>query len=257
MYNQTRNTMRCRNCGWENPEGTLKCEKCNTRLSVGLGSGAYAGAQDTNRESAQPMNATVRESSVFGTNSGNTSNPSEMPEKKYVCSNCGYEMVSGTRTCPACGTPVGAQKAESEQRQQRPSAGQGVTCAGCGAQLLPNAQFCPQCGRKVRMGTVNVWDKPRENDFCTLKPLSWSNEEVNYNPISYSGQMIVLNRSNTDPNNQSITSKEQAVLIHEDNTWYIEDRSEMKSTMIRVSRKTKLESGDVIVLGNRLFEFKG
>lgn len=79
---------------------------------------------------------------------------------------------------------------------------------------------------------------------------------MTYNPISYSGTEIALNRANTDPNNQTITSREQAVLICEGGSWYIEDRSEQHTTLIRITKRTKLESGDVIVLGNRLFEFK-
>lgn len=79
---------------------------------------------------------------------------------------------------------------------------------------------------------------------------------MQYGAISYSGERIVLNRANTDPNNQSITSKEQAVLTNDGTSWYIEDLSEQHSTMLRISRKTKLQSGDIIALGNRLFEFK-
>ena len=67
----------------------------------------------------------------------------------------------------------------------------------------------------------------------------------------------MLNRANTDPNNQSITSKEQAVLTFEDGAWYLEDRSDQKTTYVHAGRKTRLESGDIIILGNRRFEFKG
>ena len=80
---------------------------------------------------------------------------------------------------------------------------------------------------------------------------------MNYQPISYSGDTIVLTRSNTDPNNNSITSKEQAVLTHDGNDWFIENKSEQETTFIKVSKKTKLTAGDVIILGNRLFEFNG
>lgn len=99
---------------------------------------------------------------------------------------------------------------------------------------------------------------PQSNfHFCSLRPVAWPGEEVNYNPTTYSGEEIVLNRANTDPNNNSITSHEQAVLTFEDGDWYIENRSELRSTFIRVNGKVKLNSGDIIVLGNREFIFKG
>lgn len=95
------------------------------------------------------------------------------------------------------------------------------------------------------------------NKFCTLRPIAWEGEDVNYNPITYSGDTIILNRSNTDANNNSITSREQAILTCEEGEWYIENRSDLRTTFIRVNGKIKLNSGDIIVLGNREFEFKG
>jgi hypothetical protein len=110
------------------------------------------------------------------------------------------------------------------------------------------------------MGTVMSGPavvSPQGNVFCTLKPIAWQGEDVPYNPVTYSGSTIVLSRSNTDANNSSITSKEQAVLTYEDGAWYIENRSELRTTYIRVNGKIKLTAGDIIVLGNREFEFKG
>ena len=108
----------------------------------------------------------------------------------------------------------------------------------------------------ARGGTENPWANPSKDSFCTLKRLSWQSEQIQYSPVSYSGRTIVLNRRNTDANNNSITSLEQAVLTHENGEWFIENRSEQKTTLIRVDRKTKLNDGDIIVLGNRMFEFK-
>ena len=98
---------------------------------------------------------------------------------------------------------------------------------------------------------------PQNGTFCTLKPIAWQGEGIDYAPLSYSGDKIILNRANTDPNNQSITSKVQAEIISENGEWYLEDRSEQQTTYIHVGRKTKLKTGDIIILGNRRFEFKG
>ena len=46
-------------------------------------------------------------------------------------------------------------------------------------------------------------------------------------------------------------------LTNDGKDWYIENKSDQETTFIKVSRKTKLEPGDIIVLGNRLFEFQG
>ena len=70
-----------------------------------------------------------------------------------------------------------------------------------------------------------------------------------------SGDRIILNRANTDPANNTITSGEQAELTFENGAWYICDKSYQKTTYVHASRKMKLEKGDIIILGNRRFEF--
>ena len=239
--------MRCKNCGWENPAGLNKCEKCNAPLRGSMieneGQVSDNHEQQNDSDSKNSMKSTVRENDYFGDNSNDT--PINEMSK---CKKCGYEIAPGMNVCPVCGTPT---------KMSSPEDNIGKTCPKCGYALQNGARFCANCGHSLRVGTINAWDNPQNNEFCSLKPIQWSNEDADYSPISYSGKVIVLNRSNTDPNNQTITSKEQAVLVREVDSWYIEDRSEQHTTMIRVSKKTKLESGDIIALGNRLFEFKG
>ena len=66
----------------------------------------------------------------------------------------------------------------------------------------------------------------------------------------------ILNRENTEQDNRTITSKEQAELICEDGKWYVLNRSELGSTYLEANRKLALEPGDVIVLGDRRFKFE-
>ena len=53
----------------------------------------------------------------------------------------------------------------------------------------------------------------------------------------------------------TITSKEQAALTYENKKWYLQDRSEQKTTFVYTTEKIELKPGDIIVLGNRRFEF--
>ena len=66
---------------------------------------------------------------------------------------------------------------------------------------------------------------------------------------------MILNRDNTEQNNSSITSRQQAIVTRVDGHWYIEDRSEQKTTFVQAAKKVELHDGDIILLGNRLFEF--
>ena len=69
----------------------------------------------------------------------------------------------------------------------------------------------------------------------------------------YNGQPILLNRSNLDPQNNTITSKVQAQLSVRDGQWIIENFSELKTTYIKVQKPTSIQKGDILVFGNKQF----
>lgn len=236
--------MRCKNCGWENPDNSVRCEKCNAPLTGSMGGNvnSESGFRPSS-EPERPLSGTIKEVDVFSSSS--------VDILKDSCPRCGYPLRSDMKICPSCGTPVNASK------KAEPNVNASKKCPKCGSPVEANEKFCSNCGAPLRMGTVNNWINPSQGVFCTLKPIAWTNEGIDYQPISYSGDTIILKRENTDPNNNSITSKEQAVLTNDGNNWYIENRSEMETTYLQVRKKTKLESGDVIILGNRMFEFKG
>ena len=256
--------MRCKNCGWENPDNAIRCEKCNAPLSGSMvDRDSHSGDPQPGSYSERPLSGTVKESSVFPSASVNNQGTRRRPSADSyddvnvnesapsTCPKCGYPLRPDMKVCPSCGTPL------RNAPKNEPNAVATKKCPKCGSPVKANEKFCGNCGAPLRMGTVNNWINPSQGVFCTLKPIAWTNEGIEYQPISYSGDTIILNRSNTDPNNNSITSKEQAALIHDGNDWFIENRSEQETTYLKVSKKTKLENGDVIILGNRLFEFKG
>ena len=214
--------MRCKNCGWENEPNVYRCIKCNAPLQ---GSMVDNGQPKNSFAEEKPLRETLRESST------NNMRYSES-KKGCVCERCGYPIAANMNECPMCHTPI--------NRNSYKYRGDGNE----------------QGNRSHVRGTENPWANPSQDSFCTLKRLSWQSEQIRYEPVSYSGQTIILNRKNTDANNNSITSKEQAVLTNENGQWFIENLSEQKTTLIRVDRKTKLNDGDIIVLGNRMFEFK-
>ena len=241
--------MRCKNCGWNNPENISMCEKCNAPLNAPV-------QHESTEPISENLRSTVSENVAFGV--GATPVP-------HACPECGYPVSTDMDKCPNCN--------HSLSSQTRPQPLPSIHCSHCGQENKADAHFCSFCGsplneptpaphKKIQRATMGtVMSGPAtplsQGKFCTLKPIAWQGEEVNYNPVTYSGESIVLNRSNTDANNNSITSKQQAILTFEDGEWYIENRSELKTTYIRVGDKTKIKSGDIIVLGNREFEFKG
>ena len=228
--------MRCKNCGWENAPGSLTCEKCHAPLSASVGAAQRPVAQQP--ASQQPpviLKGTIPEvppAAAFAA-------AAAAGAVGQVCPHCGYPLARGMQVCPNCGQAPAGQPAAGNPAAQGPAA--------------PG----PAPSDRPRPGTINPWANPDPGTFCTLKALPWQGEGVDHAPVSYSGARITLNRANTDPNNQSITSKEQAELFYEDGAWYIEDKSGQQTTYIHAGRRMRLESGDIVILGNRRFEFKG
>jgi hypothetical protein len=93
------------------------------------------------------------------------------------------------------------------------------------------------------------------NCYCSLQTVDKPDSVGTSLKQEFQSPSVVLNRQNTDPVNPTITSKQQAVLTFEDGVWYIEDKSALQTTFVRVGRKTALQDGDIILMGDREFIF--
>lgn len=239
--------MRCRNCGWENDLGALKCEKCNAPLNGSMVDNHQSSRREDDGHSEQFLNKTVRECDALH----------DINDNLIKCSACGYLYSSEMENCPNCGKSGSNHLSQKSQNNNGNKIGEGlIKCPICHEMVPSKFSFCANCGKPFKMGTVNPWAKPQNGASCSLTPMAWEEENLLPKTIKYSGNSIILNRDNTDPNNNSITSKEQAILTYEDGVWFIEDKSQMQTTYLHVSKKTKLEDGVIIILGNRRFIFK-
>ena len=239
--------MRCTNCGWENSGDRSNCEKCNSPLSN------YA-----MREHAVTdvyARRTVNEN--IGVNAGRPTVCEQGDSGN--CPQCGYPLLPGMSECPNCSCsrqasvgaasdPLNCPKCNHENRKDA------FYCSHCGYELQkkePVSQSRSGYGRK----TITPWEMQAPVCSCRLSMIPNTNEETPASPLVFSGEEIILNRDNTDEGNMTITSKEQAVLTYENKKWYIQDRSEQKTTFVYTTEKIELKPGDIIVLGNRRFEF--
>jgi len=251
--------MRCKNCGWENSEGNSKCVKCNAPLERSRENFTEADSYDS------PVNVnlkkTVSEGQAFGS-AGKVKSPDM--ETTRTCPYCDYPMRSNDKSCPNCGkvyeNPVKEPRQEEIKNDKKEVFSNNKKCSVCNMILPLTANFCSACGSKLnegtKKGTVNPWEMVDNGGSCTLTIVPRENEKIAVSPIAFNGNEIILNRDNTEPGNQTITSKEQAILVYENNRWYIQDKSVMKTTYIHAGDRKELKSDDMITLGNRRFIFK-
>lgn len=143
--------MRCKNCGWNNPDSAERCEKCNRPLVASVVSSSYtpqavrpaAGPVDMNSRATRfdanmansvapqtvapsyapqaaapapmapsPAAQSVADNKATRLYAANVESSEENAEPGN-CPSCGYPLSPGSTVCPMCGTTIGANSAEN------------------------------------------------------------------------------------------------------------------------------------------------
>jgi len=219
--------MRCQFCGWDIPDSNGNCEKCGKPMQEDA-TESVKPANDSSHErptTRQPakgvadLKATVRESS-------RSKAAATVLEEQSECPDCGYELENGV--CPSCGYDSKADKNPDEKPVNMNNEGK---------------------------KTVRPRRKGEKDGRFVLTPISEETGQPEGDFIQFEGNEVELNRENTDPKNETITSQQQAIVTHEGGKWCIEDKSGFKTTFVQAARKIELQNGDLILLGNQLYQF--
>jgi hypothetical protein len=276
--------MRCVNCGYDNGPGYSACIKCGQPLKA-FEQTSYHQHQAPQREMLEgtvigrPIERNMPRPTVVGVS------PNQLQERETVvlqagggqktqlisptpCHQCGYPIVANHTVCPHCGVALNAKKESSIKDEKMVVATNTMSlngtfkCQYCQKEIPLTSTNCPSCGQRVHAPTIspeqlaqmmnNVNNVPR----CSLTMLPEGNEVLDKPKNEYSGESVVLNRYNTEDNNPTITTQQQAGLVFENGEWYIQNLSERQTTYLILNRKIQLEEGDIIVMGNRRFKFE-
>ena len=101
--------MKCKNCGWDNPDGYAKCMKCNTSMSdyiVNVRGPLYGYDEDDNESFSR---STVAGASVDDFN----------PHATIAgCAACGYPVRVTDAECPECGATLPVNLKEQVMKRQ-------------------------------------------------------------------------------------------------------------------------------------------
>lgn len=308
--------MRCINCGYDNPNPSIKnCVKCGhpleavpmndyPKMGPALSSDSretrvidsngnnFMGGSDQLKQTV--MQAAPNEASMQLKKTVMQAVPSpqanqlkktviqgvlnELPlqdnlsSENDVCPKCQYPLSNGY--CARCGYDRNSEEKPEEEIEEyivnaHKSHGKNK-CQHCDKEVPTIYQYCPYCGNAMDVGTVIIspdriseniaeTDKPNEvTPHFRLTMIADAGETISEEKAvrEFEGDSVKLNRANTDPGNRTITSKEQAMVAYENGHWTIENRSLHNPTMVIADRKVELQSGDVIMLGDRRFRFE-
>lgn len=258
--------MRCKNCGWPNKPSETVCTKCGSPLES-----EPLTVENEVTYRPQPvvdnngLKKTLPENMAFGVDSyDDASESTSSTIKETICPKCGYPLRPDAAKCPNCNysvnnsaqvQPQPAQNHDSRANYQRHPTRM--------VNAEPSPADAPAPTRKLNSvgghfrGTINPYMMDyRPEPAFVLQPIQRMNERKPVEAVELEGSEVTLSRENTEPGNPSITSHEQAIVTHTDGRWFIEDRSEQKTTFVQATKKIELHNGDIILLGNRLFEFK-
>lgn len=222
--------MRCKFCGWNNPDHVSACQKCGNPTGVVESTPIYeqGGGDDDDKKTV-----------VIKRGSGAASRI-----EKRRCPNCSYPVLKGMTVCPQCKYELGLgdfQMPEQNASQPEPTP------------VLPKGEA------DVDKKTINPYFNKKKPDPVmgkfSLTPIKREDEEVGPAVVEFTGDNILLNRHNVEPDNNSITGKMQAVMTFENGNWCIQDQSEQRTTFVRAAQKTLIQDGDIILLGNRMLVF--
>ena len=257
--------MRCKNCGWPNKPNETVCTKCGSSLDVEpLNVDNEVTYTPPSIGDNNGLKKTLPENIAFGGSLyDEIQETSTKTIKETVCPKCGYPLRPDAIKCPNCNYAVnGASHTQTKQvqSQDQPNYQRHPTRM---VNAEPAPADAPAPTRKLNpgggqfRGTINPYmmDYRPEPAFI-LQPVLRMNERKPVEAVEHEGNEVILSRENTEPGNPSITSQEQAVVTCSDGHWYIENRSEQKTTFVLATKKIELHDGDIILLGNRLFEFK-
>lgn len=228
--------MRCLECGYQNDDSASNCLKCGTALSPAPQTEAPLPpkAEDAPEDNSAPK--TIKQS--------NDIKPSGTPT-----------MKGKAVDLPAWDEEPETREPKSEKKHTY------FTCLEC--QYYPlqepanEKNPCPNCGnigkaKAQTPGTQKLGDI-RLGEASYMLVLKDDKNEVT---LEMEDGKAFANRENLDEKNKSISSEKHASFSIENGDLYLEDVSSNQATFVQVTGKVKLENGDKIILGNKIYEIR-
>ena len=243
--------VRCKNCGWENAATNAKCDKCSASFTDQMAEVGHYLPQENVFSGIPEPKKTVEGCPECGY---------PLRKKEHDCPQCGHQLCDVKQVLPVDKEPVPVKEPPAPPTQI-PDIHEPVcrNCTFCNTEVVETAHFCPNCGVSLsnEYKTMSPWlvAEAIRAPECLLSFIPREGEPEKIPQLRFSGNLIQLNRGNTEPANQTITSTIQAELTFENDQWYLQDKSVLKTTYIYAGEKTALKPGDIIVLGNRSFQF--
>jgi hypothetical protein len=189
------------------------------------------------------------------------------------CISCGYQNVSHASKCIKCNESLLGADSIGEPKVQQGNAEVKKTVIGKAADAKDfidqnnEVESTPSSSSgkneppktenpaEVLRATINPWNQPR---FETIEFVPLERDGQTKQPsVSFQSDQptVILNRDNLDPDNPTITRKDQAELTFDSGQWQLKDRSSI-GTFLKLSEAHTLKDGDQVLMGDRIFTIR-
>lgn len=106
--------MRCKNCGWNNPDNLQLCEKCHSKL-ISHHSKRQSAIPPAPERPAIPQRPDFKNSQADSFSPMHSSAPAQSAAS---CPNCAYPVSKFSSTCPNCGGDISALRNKEDAYSQ-------------------------------------------------------------------------------------------------------------------------------------------
>lgn len=243
--------LRCNNCGYINDEHSVSCAKCGADLQdakkivrtsssrsiphTTTGSVEQVAHQ---RKSKQTIKGKTSDQPYLDESRKSESLSSQGESSELSCASCRYPLRQHQLICPNCGFDNSTDITASNEEDLHATKG------------FDEAEDGPIEPRHKTI--LDPWEVTDIGESKKFELVTDKGKTV----IPFEGEEITLNRQNLDAQNKSISGSQHAQIEYKDGQWYIQDQSSNGFTFIQVRGRTPIQSGDMIIVGNKLFVFR-
>ena len=229
----------CNNCKSKNPVDALRCVECNAPLS---------GSMVLN----SPNPYAAKDNEDDGLEKGGN--------RMKICPTCSYPNLPAIEECVRCNTSLKreikkAVEVELITDTQNKKRVEAVKFSKKTSSPFDVAIKSSKKGTNTGK-TINPWVQSEQASTTFSLTAIDTIGENGASPLEFEGEEVKLSRKNLDPSNITITSQTQAIIRKKGGAWHLVNKSSLQTTFLRVDKEIELQSGDIILLGNRQFRFE-
>lgn len=220
-------TMPCPNCGFDNPQGSIYCQQCGSRLPA-------AGAGP----SPEPPSA---EAPPGGAPSGFASGGEPArPTGDRMCSRCGSANQPGMRFCVECGNPLAqpTPAMASQPVSQPPPAGPNAAPAA-GAPAAPRGGAGEHAAAEARLVAIL-----KDGSDGRVFPLMGEQVDVGRSE----GEVTLPDDPYLSPRHARLQKGAQG--------WILRDLDSVNGIFVRIREPVDVSDGDMLLIGQQVLRFE-